>query len=288
MGATFTGRLGRMGYQRARLLLVVTGLVVLALVVLVMFVRRVDGVEVAATLLFVPIFLAFTFRGVVGGLLAAVAAVVAYVALRYPAVEAVGWAHFTGLITSRAAAYLIFGAVGGWSSQVLESSLGKLDLYDEVDDETGLYNARHLLRLTDLEVARAQRYRTLFSVAVLELPRAAVDTLSPRRSRALLRELGTQLAEAARTVDHVAHARDERSHLFVVVLPETAPEGAEVFRHRFAVRVLQFLAERGVQVTPAEVVTRTLTFPGDEDRLGQLRYELSLVDAAEHRTPLPS
>ena len=37
---------------------------------------------------------------------------------------------------ARAAAYLIFGTIGGWSMQVLEGSLIKLELYDEVDDET--------------------------------------------------------------------------------------------------------------------------------------------------------
>src|SRR4051794_35424581 len=144
MGATFSDRLSRLDQRRARQLLLATGLVVLAVICLVTWARRVDTVEVIATLLFVPIFIAFVYRGVIGGVIAALAATAIYAALRAPAIDAIGASQFTGLITSRAAAYLIFGAVGGWSTQVLEGSLEKLDLYDEIDDETGLYNARHL------------------------------------------------------------------------------------------------------------------------------------------------
>jgi hypothetical protein len=58
VGATFSDRLSQLGYAKARQLLVVTGLAVLAIVVVVMYARRVDSVEVVATILFVPIFLA--------------------------------------------------------------------------------------------------------------------------------------------------------------------------------------------------------------------------------------
>ena len=54
-------------------LIVIVTLAVLTVVVLVMYARRVEDVEVVATLLFVPIFLAFVFRGVLGGVVAAVA-----------------------------------------------------------------------------------------------------------------------------------------------------------------------------------------------------------------------
>ena len=141
MGATFSDRLSQLGYVKARRLLVLVGVLVLGVVAVTMYARRVDTVEVVATLLFLPIFLAFVYRGVVGGVVAALVATGIYTALRYPAIDAIGADEYTGLIVSRAAAYLIFGAVGGWAMSVLEGSLEKLELYDEIDDETGLYNA---------------------------------------------------------------------------------------------------------------------------------------------------
>ncbi len=283
VGATFSDRLSRLGYLKARRLLVFTGLAVLAVVALVMYARRVDGIEVAATLLFVPIFLAFVFRGVVGGVVVAVAAIAVYAALRYPAIDAVGVSEFAGLIASRAAAYLIFGAVGGWSTQVLEGSLEKLELYDEIDDETGLNNARHLLHQTDLEMARARRYQTLFSVVVLDLPAGPLNAMRSRARRAVLRDLGRQLREGVRNVDHVVHARDGGLHRLVAILPETSLEGAEVFRGRFDERIRGFLADRGAPIADAEVQARSMTFPGDDAGLDELRAQFQRIDASLHR-----
>jgi hypothetical protein len=283
MGATFSDRLSQLGYVKARRLLVLVGVAVLAVVALVMYARRVDTVEVVATLLFLPIFIAFVYRGVVGGVVAALGAIAVYAFMRYPAIEAVGADEFTGLIVSRAAAYLIFGAVGGWATQVLEGSLEKLELYDEIDDETGLYNARHLLLQTDLEMARAQRYQTLFSVVVLEVPAAPLHALSTRQRRALLRDLGRQLREGARTVDHLVHAHDGTTHRVAAILPETSGTGAEVFRARFSDRVIAFLGDRGAAIDPTEVTTRSLTYPGDEEAMDVLRAEYQRIDALLHR-----
>ena len=236
-----------------------------------------------ATLLFVPIFLAFVFRGVVGGVVTALVAIAVYIALRTPAIDAIGFSEFTGLIVSRAAAYLIFGAIGGWSTQVLEGSLTKLELYDEVDDETGLFNARHLLNQADLETARAKRYQTLFSIVLIDLPTAPFAGLKARDRRTVLRDLGRLLGEGVRNVDHVVHVRDGDRHRLAVILPETAHEGAEIFRGRFDERVLGYLRSRGVTIDPDQAPAQALTFPGDDDAVDALRADFERIDAAQHR-----
>jgi GGDEF domain-containing protein len=283
MGATLSDRLTRLGYVKARRLLVLAGVLVLGVVALTMYARSVDTVEVVATLLFLPIFLAFVYRGVVGGVIAAVVATGIYIALRSPAIDAIGADEFTGLIVSRASAYLIFGAVGGWAMQVLEGSLEKLELYDEIDDETGLYNARHLLQQTDLEMARAARYQTLFSAVELDFPAAPLNGLKARQRRQVLRDLGRQLREGARNVDHVIHAHDGTTHRLVAILPETAGEGAEVFRGRFQEKVSGFLTDRGAALDVASVQSRSVTFPGNEEGLEALRTEFQRIDALQHR-----
>jgi GGDEF domain-containing protein len=226
---------------------------------------------------------AFVYRGAIGGVVGAVLAIAVYAAMRTPAIEAVGVGEFSGLLTARAAAYLIFGLVGGWSTQVLEGSLEKLELYDEIDDETGLYNARHLLQQTDLEMARARRYQTLFSLVVLDLPAGPLHALRARQRRAVLRDLGRQLREGVRTVDHVVHAHDGDTHRLVAILPETSLEGAEVFRGRFDERIRRFLASRGAAIADTDVRARALTFPGDDEGVDALRAEFERIDATLHR-----
>lgn len=283
MVVPLSDRLAGLGYRRARQLLLVTGLLVLAGVALVAYARRVDTVEVVATLLFLPVFVGFVLRGVLGGVSTALVAIAVYAALRSPAIEAVGVGEFAGLLTSRSAAYLIFGAVGGWSTQVLEGSLEKLELYDEIDDATGLYNARHLLHQTELEMARAKRYQTLFSTITLEVPAAGLHGLPGRARRAALRDLGRLLGEGVRTVDHVVHALDGGTHRLVAILPETGGEGAEVFRSRFAEKVAGFLTGRGAVLEAASLASSALTFPGDEDALEALRADFARLDAEQHR-----
>src|SRR6266550_4760763 len=147
-----------LSYNQVRILLLVGGLILLGLTAGVNYVRRVETAEVAAILFFIPIFVAFVFWDWVGGLVAAAGAIAAYVALRYGAIHAVGSGRFIGLIFSRSIAFFAFGAIGGLANQQLRGSLTKLDLYDQIDDDTGLFNARYFLQDTDLEMSRARRF----------------------------------------------------------------------------------------------------------------------------------
>lgn len=276
-----------MSYDKARWLLLATGLAVLGALALIMFVRRVDTVEVLATLLFLPVFVGFLFKGLPGGVTTGVLAAGAYALLRYPAIEAVGAGEFVGLIASRSLSYILFGAVGGWSSRVLESSLHKLELYDQVDDETGASNARSFLQQTDLERSRAERYQTMFSVVVLRWPSAALTVLGRRKRSSLLRDLG-RLGEGLRTVDHMAHATDGEHHWLAVILPETGAEGAEVFRARFVGRVGELLVADGVALEAETLRSQAMTLPGDDDALRAVRSDFARVDAHEHPDPVPA
>ncbi|MBV8159319.1 MAG: diguanylate cyclase [Acidimicrobiia bacterium] len=271
-----------LSYSQVRTLMLVGGLALLAVTAAVNYVRRVETAEVAAILFFIPIFVAFVFWDWKGGLVAAVLATIGYIALRQPAIHAIGAGRFTSLIFSRSVAFFAFGAIGGLANQQLRSSLTKLDLYDQIDDETGLFNARYFLQDTDLEMSRARRYQTLFSVSAVDFPASAIDDLGWRRRRSTLSQLGELLAESVRTVDRAVHAHDGDRHRLVVVLPETATEGAQVFTDRLATRVAAFLAQRGGKVDEADVSRRALTFPGDEAGLQQLREQFADIERREH------
>jgi GGDEF domain-containing protein len=270
-----------MSYASTRRLIVAAGMGVLLLVAAVMYLRRVDTVEVVAVLLFIPVFLAFVFWDLVGGVAAAVAALAAYAAFRYPAMDAIGAGRFTGLLVSRGFSYLAFGVLGGWANQQLQRSLEKLDVYDQVDDETGLFNARFFVQDTGLEMARATRYKTFFSVCMVEVPGAPLDAMPRRKRAALLGDLGHQLKEAMRSVDRAVHARDGSVHRFAVICPETGTEGAAIFADRLAERLGDFLRTRGADV--GQTLTRAAsTYPADDDRLNALRYQFADIDRTEH------
>lgn len=278
---TMSAQLARMGYRRARQLLSLVGLAILAVLIAVLLMRSVDTTEVIATLLFAPIFVLLLFFGLPGGLIGAAAATAVYVVLRSDAIDAVGWGEFSGLTISRGVAYFLFGAVGGWASGTLEMSLDKLDLYDQIDDQTGVNNARFLLQDVDLEKARSQRYQTVFSVSFLEVDARPIDALPARRRRAVLRELGRKLADGVRTMDRVAHGYDGSLHRFATILPETAEEGARVFHERLVEEVRGFLAENGVE-GELPMDGAVVTVPGDDDVLDGHLAEWKRIDSSEH------
>jgi len=269
-------------YHQARILVLVAGLLILVVTALVMYVRRVETVEVAAILFFLPIFVAFVFWEIVGGLVAGVAASIGYVLLRLPAIHAVGGGKFVGLIVSRSLAFVIFGVIGGAADKQLESSLTKLDLYDQVDDHTGLFNARFFVQDTDLEMSRSKRYKTIFSVAVVDIPVEALHPLGRRGHKQVLRLLGQALRDSVRSVDRAVYADDGAFHRFAVVLPETGKEGVTIFADRLAQKVTDLLSQKGATVGAGGIPGAAFTFPDDEHGLEQLREQFAAIDRVEH------
>ena len=281
MVTDLAGSLRAMSYTQARRLIVAAGLIVLALVAGVMYARRVETVEVVAVLLFVPVFLALLKWNVAGGVASAIAAGAVYLALRWPAIHAVGFGSFSGLVISRFIGLLAFGLIGGWANSTLRTSLTKLDLYDQIDDTTGLFNARYFVLETDLEQARADRYHTFFSVSLVDIPHSWFEGLSHRHQSRVWRELGRLLAGSVRTVDRAVHSADRTRHRLAVILPETQGDGARLFTSRLSGRITEWLAGQGVTGEGA-LPMLTACYPEDGPLLQQLRDEFAAHDHAEH------
>lgn len=276
-------RLRRLGPTGARRLLLAVGLLVLLAIAAVMYMRDVERVEIVSTLLFIPIFIAFVTWGLRGGVIAGLLAAGAYVWLRYPAIDAIGAGRFIGLIASRALGLIAFGAIGGTASEVLESSLRKLELYDQIDDATGLFNARFFLQDTDLEMARSKRYKTIFSVAFVSFPTKVLEGLRRRQQAALAKELGRLLAEGIRTVDRAVHGSDGVSHRLAVVMPETGREGALIFTQRLRDKVAAYLQSKGVDLATRDVIGHSVTYPVDgEPEVQRLRSQFASIERLEH------
>lgn len=275
----------RISYTRARRLVLAVGLGVLVVIAGVTYARGVDPDEVRATLLFIPIFVGFVFWGTRGGVIAGVGAGAVYFGLRYSDIQLVGYDRFLTLMASRLGAFLLFGLLGGWASRQLDASLTKLEIYDQIDDDTGLYNARFFVQDTDLETTRSKRYRTIYSVAVVDIPESLLEPLSRRQRQAILKELGRMLKESIRTVDRAVHGRASGNHRLAVVLPETGREGTRVFTDRFADRVADYLGRRGVPVDRQSLSSVAATFPEDEAEIQRLQEEFRSIDRTEHPEP---
>lgn len=149
-----------------------------------------------------------------------------------------------------------------------------------IDDHTGLYNARHLYRSLESEVARSRRFGRTFSLIFLDLDRFKMvnDRHGHQAGSAVLKEVGEVLRTALRAMDvPVRYGGDE----FVVLLPE-ADRGqafAVAERLRRSINETAFLEDRGlrIRVTASFGVA---TFPDDAATPEDL---LRLADSAMYR-----
>ncbi|MGQ0849960.1 MAG: hypothetical protein ACT4OP_12790 [Actinomycetota bacterium] len=267
-------RAASLTYDRARSILLLSGLILIGLVGLISLARGVDTVEVSATLFFIPVFAGFVFFGTRGGLAVASLASLGYLALRVPSIRLIGWTPLAGQIFARILGYLGFGFGGGWAFQQIRATLEKMELHDDVDDDTGLGNARSMLETVDVEKARADRYQKVFSVVLADLTSPSWTTLPNRRQRLALRALGAKLEAAKRSSDHAAHARQGDHHLIALVLPETGPEGARIVAENL---------QRQLSHDGATSKTRlaTATYPGDGEALSAILRLFREIERAQ-------
>ena len=279
---------GHGDYRLARRALFAAGLVVLALIASISYIRRVESVEAISTLLFIPVFIAFFAGGARTGFVAGLISAATYAALRFPAVEVLGSERFIWLIWSRAAAFVVFGVLGGWATSQLKASLTKLELYDQIDDDTRLYNARYFVEDTDAEIARSRRYHSIFSVAAVDVPHSALDGLSRQRKRGVMRDLGRLLSGSVRSVDRPVHAVDDQRHRFVAILPETGAEGAQRVAEQLTKRLEDHLVRSAEVPSQVHLDSASFTFPGDDGAVAALRHEFAAIAHREYpEAPLP-
>lgn len=156
-------------------------------------------------------------------------------------------------------------------AQALESTRAdnrRLEELATTDALTRLINRRALMDRLSVEVDRARRFRSQLSLLMVDLDhfKSINDQHGHLVGDHMLRQLGSMLAGAVRTIDVVARYGGEE---FVVILPETATEGAVTFAERLRKSVEDYpfeLAEGrtshltcsiGVATFPSSLVTST-------------------------------
>ena len=249
-----------------------------------LFLRRVDTIEVVANLLFLPVFIGFVFGRIPGGIIVGLMAAGAYAALRVAAIETVGMSEYLVLIVARSFYYVVFGGVGGWANKQMQLSLTKLELFDQIEDKTGLFNARSFIEQTDLELARASRYQSIFSVVAVAFPSNALAQMSRKQEDRLLREVGRTLAGSVRNVDRVFYGFDGATHLIAIMLPETGREGSRTFASRLSQTMTEFLVQRKAVLAQGGVEVSTMVLPEDGEALRIYKERFAEIDRVERPT----
>ncbi|HYT71322.1 MAG TPA: diguanylate cyclase [Gemmatimonadales bacterium] len=149
------------------------------------------------------------------------------------------------------------------------------------DALTGCLNRRALSETLEQELDRARRYNLALTILLADIDRfkAINDTRGHIAGDSVLRQVGEMLRREARSVDLVARYGGEE---FVIVMPETALQGAVIFAERLRRRVMhQDFADTGAAALMLTVSIGLASFP--DDRVTNADAFVALADQALYR-----
>ena len=253
--------------------LIVLAVSVLALLAVSQIARGVDPVEILATVLFLGIFVAVVYFELVGGIVAAAAATMAYGVSRLPAVDVVGSPSVWRLITLRGASFFAFGVLGSYALKRFRGAIRIASYGHHLDYETGCASTRQIFQDLDIEIARAQRYGSTFSVVILDIASSSLSSLKEQARTQALSQLGTLLRSTARATDRLGLVDTRTDRRVFAILAETPKSGAESFAKRIGDRVADLWLGKGVAVSPDPAQAFSYTEQPNEVR--RLRNELA-------------
>jgi GGDEF domain-containing protein len=223
----------------------VGGVAVLATVVFALRPRP-DLIELAAQLLLMPVLVGAVHWGRKGGLIGALAATLAYVALRLPSVVSVGLqADVLQLIVIRTVTYGFVGIIGGELCGRIKYFFARLEDSCSIDEHSRVYNQRFIAQSLSNHLGESARYGTVFSIAIIELASRLTADLRPSRVRSLVRSVADHMRNDVRLVDDVGRLDDGR---FVLLFPHTPKDGAVVAATRVRAGVRDVLGAKDESV----------------------------------------
>src|SRR4029077_14017039 len=157
----------------------------------------------------------------------------------------------------------------------------RLEKLAATDALTGCLNRRALSEELEAELDRARRYNLALTILLADIDRFKLvnDTRGHIAGDSVLRQVGEILRREARSVDLVARYGGEE---FVVVMPETALQGALIFAERLRRRIMHHdFAHPGENPVNITVSIGLASFP--DERVTSADSFVALADQALYR-----
>jgi GGDEF domain-containing protein len=224
--------------------------------------------EVIAQLLLFAVLVGAVHWGRNGGFAAATAASLVYIAMRIPLVmEAEGLTtDVATLIVIRVLTFGLVGVVGGALCTRIKYVFARLEDSSSVDEWSQIYNQRFIARALESAHGQYARYETPYSVVLIRLDPRLLAELRPTKQRTLVRGVANTIRNDVRLVDEAGRLEDGR---FIIILPHTPAEGADVVAERLSKGVSDTLGAKEDSIT-----AQVLAAPQDVGRLDDLRATL--------------
>ena len=233
--------------------------------------------EVVAQLLLLGVLVGAVHWGRNGGFVAATVASLIYIVLRIPLVVAAEGltADVTVLILVRVLTFGLVGVVGGELCTRIKYVFARLEDSSSIDDWSQVYNQRFITRALESAHGQFTRYETPYSVVLIHMDSRLLEELRSSKQKSLIRGVANCIRNDIRLVDEAGRLEDGR---FIVILPHTPGEGADVVAERLGKGVSNTLGAK-----PESITTQVLAAPQDIAQLDDLRagFEKQLETAGQ-------
>jgi GGDEF domain-containing protein len=231
-----------------------------------------DPLEFGGQLLLIAVLIGAVHWGRRGGLIAATAASLIYIALRIPLILQTGASSdIILMLLARILAFGLVGIVGGEVCTRIMYVFARLQDANGIDDWSGVYGQRLAARQLAAAVERCRRYGEPFCIVTVALSPSLTSDLQDSGQRALVRGVADHIRNDVRMVDEVSRLDDGR---FLVLLPHAPKDGGVVVQGRLARDVPQVVGARD-----GSVETRCLAGVEDATEVDALLADIAPVVA---------
>ncbi|HEX9093305.1 MAG TPA: hypothetical protein VF902_04920 [Coriobacteriia bacterium] len=206
---------------------------------------RPDWIELIAQLLLLAVLVGAVHWGRKGGLFAALAATIAYLALRIPHIFSAVTTDVVEIIAIRAATFGLVGIIGGEICGRIKYFFARLEDTCSIDEHSRVYNQRFVRQLLESNLGAARRYGAEFSVAIFAISDSVTAELRPARTRAFVRTVADHIRNDVRLIDDVGRLDDGR---FILVMPHTPKAGGLVASNRVRAGIRDVLGAKDESV----------------------------------------
>jgi GGDEF domain-containing protein len=225
-----------------------------------------DPVELVALLLLLAVLFGAVRWGRRGGSIAAVAALVIYVAAKELSAAGNLLAPETlRLLAIRTVMYAVVGIAGGAACERMKALLTRAHDARAIDEASTAYTPKFLARLLAESIAQFERYSLAFSVLVISVDGRATSGMGAAEATGVTRTIATRLHRGLRLVDEVGRLP---WGAFAIILPQTGRAGAEVAGDRLRADLRETLG-----IEDAAITVRTLTASDDLEAIRALSAE---------------
>ena len=216
-----------------------TCLVITGFIVLILFRRATGsfGISIGYLYIFLVVIAGLWF-GVKGGVGAALVTIAIHL------LEVAAYKHFphwelasSGLLF-RFSAFIFAGFSIGYFSQLEERHKKQLNYHARYDGLTGCTNYHFTMELAERELARARRYERELTTVIIDIDgfKEINDSYGHLIGNQVLKVFGETLRTSVREVDVVGrYGGDE----FLITLPDTSPQHAEIMLQRIKEKLSQ-------------------------------------------------